>query len=242
MPSEQRLRPGRASALGLAAAAAVLATCGALAGTLPTSGGPATKHRAPRVLLISLPAPRVVISGTPVPDDARGVPYGTATPDQGADCTLSACWSYLVSRAGYLYPVAGSYDATAWHVAGPALAGPGIDPRNPYLGVVARSASSALVWINRDEFASTSDGGHRWWLIRGITHRVGIGVGRGVAITVGFPAQRSACDYYYTYVSNTGVVWRRGGLTSFITTGLMQPPPSCVTPRRDDPSSGHRQR
>lgn len=215
-----------AAALALFAAVAVV-----FAATRPTASP--TAHRDVHTGASRVAPPPVSVVGTLIPDDARGVPFDSRSLDQGADCDMGSCWSYVVIH-GYLYPVRGRWDAPVWRVAGPALAGPGIDPRNPYLSAVPRSWDSAIIWVTRQAFASTSDGGRRWYLVSSLPHHVGVGAGGPtIDITVAVPT-RDGCDYYYDYVSRSGVTWRRGPpLPAFITTVITtvlgsNPPPSCT--------------
>jgi hypothetical protein len=143
----------------------------------------------------------------------------------------------IVTARGYIYPVQGSYDypvseavTIPWHIAGPALAGPGVKISDHFIEVDPRSAARALIWTGPNTFVSTQDGGRRWYRITGITHRVAIGFdgAQAVGITIGLPGAH-ACDYFFTYSSVGGVAWRRGpALRCFVTTGMRGPPPSCL--------------
>jgi hypothetical protein len=60
------------------------------------------------------------------------------------------------------------------------------------------------------------------------------------ALTIAIPRSR-ACDFYFTYTSATGRVWRRGGaLRSFVTTAMAYQVPSCLATQRPPSSSRSR--
>lgn len=199
-------------------------------------------HPSGQTSAAAVPTPPVVVAGALIADDAHGVRFNAPSPagepsiaggiyDEsviGTDCSTSTCWSFTV-RHGYLYPVRGRPGSPVWHVAGPAIAGPGVDPRNPYLNAVTRSWNSAIVWVTRNAFAATSDGGRHWYVVRALTHHVAVfSGGPTIHVTIGIPAP-ARCDYYYDYVSRSGVTWRRGPLLpGFAGTGGPYPPPSCT--------------
>jgi len=198
------------------------------------------RHLAPHRTLthaLSVPNPPVEVVGTLVAGRTQGLRFGTPVPSQGAPCSLGVCWSTLVTARGYLFPVQGSYDypvseATTipWHIAGPVIAGPGVNPRDHFIFADPRSATRSLIWIGRDTFVSTDDGGRHWYRVAGITHRVAlIDDGAQVSsITIGLPGAHG-CDYYFTYSSVGGVRWRRGGaLYNFFTTAIGPQTPSCL--------------
>ncbi len=184
----------------------------------------------------SVPNPPTLVVGTLVAS-RQGLRFGTPVPPQGASCSLGSCWSVIVTARGYLYPVQGSYDypvseavTIPWHIAGPALAGPGVRIPDRFIEVDPRSAARAMIWTGPNTFMSTYDGGRHWYRITGITHRVAIGFddARAVGITIGLPGAH-ACDYYFTYSSVRGVTWRRGpALRSFVTTAIGWQMPSCL--------------
>jgi hypothetical protein len=228
-----------ASAVVLAAVAAAL-----LILVLPGPPQHLARHRAPPHAL-NVPSPSSVVVGTLVASNLHGLRFGTPVPAQGASCSLGACWSTLVTASGYLYPVQGSYDypvqgsydypvsdvtTTPWHVVGPALAGPGVNPRDHFISVDSRSTTRALIWTGRNTFVSTHDGGRHWYRVTRITHHVAVGDAGAqvVSITIGLPGPH-ACDYYFTYSSAAGTVWRRGGaLSNFMTTVMGPQTPSCL--------------
>ncbi len=233
------MRRRRALPASLAAAAVLLAALAAAILALDLPGPPrhVAPHRTPSHVL-KAPSPPSVVVGTLLTGDKHGLHFGTRVPAQGAWCSLGACWSTLVTTRGYLYPVQGSYDypvsnatTTHWHIAGPTLAGPGVSPRDHFIFADSRSATRALIWIGPNTFVATHDGGRHWYRVTGIAHRVAV-VDTGAqvtGITIGLPGPH-ACDYYFTYSSVGGTVWRRGGaLRSFMTTAMTPQTPSCLS-------------
>jgi hypothetical protein len=181
----------------------------------------------------TVPAPPPVVVGSLVVNAVGGLRYGAPVTPVGGWCSLGACWATIVTPNGYVYPVRGTFGAKHWHVAGPALAGPGISPKDHYLAVDTRSSTGAVVWTSPDSFDATYDGGHHWYRVTDLSHPVAVGdVGSGlVAITIGLPGD--ACDWYFTYSSTAGAVWRRGGpLKDFSTTSLGPTAPSCLETAR----------
>lgn len=188
---------------------------------------PAKSRPASRTATVPTPPPVVV--GSLVVSSAGDLRYGAPVPPEGGWCKLGACWSTIVTPDGYVYPVRGAYGAKHWHVAGPALAGPGFSQNDHYLSVDSRSSAGAVVWINPHSFAATYDGGRHWYRVTQLSDPVAINdVGSDlVDITIGLPGR--ACDWYFTYSSKAGSVWRRvGPLKDFSTTSLGPTAPSCL--------------
>lgn len=221
---------GGAIAVGAALAAAVAV------GAVVVSSGAVTHLalRPPKVHVGTVPKPPTVVVGALVVSHLKGLPFGDPVTPQGGWCSNGACWSTVVTKLGYVYPVRGATGAKQWHIAGPAVAGPGVSPADHYLAVDSRSSTTAVVWTGPDSFVTTHDGGRQWYRVTAITHHVAIDdVGTGVVnITIGLPGS-GTCDYYFTYSSTAGTIWRRGGpLKNFKATSLVPLTPSCLETRR----------
>jgi hypothetical protein len=215
--------------LFVAMALVVVPTLAAGGVALTLTGTHAAKPPA-RTPTLSVPTPPHVVIGALVENRRGGLHYGTPVPPRGGWCSLGACWSTFVTARGYVYPVRGSYGASHWHIAGPALAGPGVSPRDHFISVDSRSSTRAVVWTGPDSFASTHDGGLHWYRVTSITHLVAFGDAgaKWVSITIGLPGP-SSCDFYFTYSSISGTVWRRGSvLKNFTPTAPTPQTPSCL--------------
>jgi hypothetical protein len=183
-----------------------------------------------RPATLKVPVPPTVVVGALVTNVRGGLQFGAPVIPQGGWCSLGACWTTIVTSRGYLYPVQGSYGARQWHIAGPALAGPGVSPQDHFISVDSRSSTRAVVWTGPNSFVSTHDGGRHWYRVTSIRDLVAVGDAgaSSVSITIGLPGPR-ACDFYFTYSSISGTVWRRSGpLRSFTTTAIAPTTPSCL--------------
>jgi hypothetical protein len=199
---------------------------------------PGPKRAAPKLPAqpptLKVPTPPAVVVGTLVSSDRGGLRFGAPVTPQGGWCSLGACWSTLVTSRGYVYPVQGSYGAKKWHVAGPALAGPGVSAKDHFISVDSRSPTRAVVWTGPNSFVTTHDGGHHWFRVSSLRDLVAVGDAgtSSVSITIGLPGP-SSCDYYFTYSSIAGTIWRRGGpLPNFTTTAIDPHAPSCLASQR----------